>query len=224
MLKIIQGLHHFQKNVFGTERELFENLAHGQSPNTMFITCSDSRVATNLITNTKPGELFVLRNAGNLVPPYSTAGGSEVATIELAVRELNVTDIVICGHSDCGAIKCMLNPESLGKMPAMAQWLKYAEATKWIIEENYSHLTGDALLSAAVEENVLVQMENLQTHPAVAARLVKGELRLHAWVYKIETGEVYAYHPEKERFVLLEEGADSEETEYSRPKNNRGDS
>jgi carbonic anhydrase len=197
MQKLIEGLHHFQESIFAPQREFFERLADGQRPEALFITCSDSRINPNLITQTEPGELFILRNAGNIIPPYGAANGGEGATIEYAVGALNVKDIIVCGHSRCGAMKGLLAPESLEDLPLVAAWLSHAEATRRIIKENYSHLTNDALLTATVE------VENLRTHPIIASRLMRGDLRLHAWVYKIETGEVFAYDPAQGQFVSL---------------------
>jgi len=203
MQKLIQGLHDFQANIFSSQRELFERLAHGQSPDALFITCSDSRINPNLITQTEPGELFILRNAGNIIPPHGAANGGEGATIEYAVAALGVRDIIVCGHSHCGAMNGLLNLDSLGELPAVRQWLSHAEATRRIAKENYQHLHDTALLTATIEENVLVQLENLRTHPAVAAALAGGKLKLHGWVYKIETGQVFAYDPEQEQFLPL---------------------
>jgi carbonic anhydrase len=203
MQHLIEGLHHFQKNIFTSQRELFERLAQGQSPETLFITCSDSRINPNLLTQTEPGELFILRNAGNIVPPYGAANGGEGATIEYAVAALGVKDSIVCGHSHCGAMKGLLQPDSLDGLPQVSQWLGHAEATRRIMQENYAHLQDSALLTATVEENVLVQLENLRTHPSVAARLGRGNLNLHGWVYKIETGEVFSYNPENGQFERL---------------------
>ena len=205
MQKLIRGIHHFQSNLFRSQRELFERLADGQHPDTLFITCSDSRINPNLITQTEPGELFILRNAGNIVPPHGASNGGEGATIEFAVAGLGVQDIIVCGHSHCGAVRGLLHPESLQDMPTVAAWLSHAEATRRIMREKYSDRAGAAQLTTAVEENVLVQLENLRTHPTVAARLALGKLKLHAWVYKIETGEVFAYDPERGQFVSLAE-------------------
>lgn len=208
MQKLVHGLHHFQEHVFNSKKELFERLSRGQSPDALFITCSDSRINPNLITQTEPGELFILRNAGNIVPPHGAANGGEGATIEFAVKALGVKDIIICGHSHCGAIKGLLNPDSLQELPTVAQWLSHAEATRWIIQENYGQLNESERLNAAIQENVLVQLENLRTIPAVAAKLVKGELNLHGWVYKFETGEVFAYDSQVGQFTpLLKEAA-----------------
>ncbi|GIW96340.1 MAG: carbonic anhydrase [Pirellulaceae bacterium] len=202
MQKLIEGLHHFRTEVFSSRRELFERLAQGQKPLACFITCSDSRINPNLITNTEPGELFIVRNAGNLVPPHGTANNGEAAAVEFAVVGLGVKDIIVCGHSHCGAMNGLLHPEKLGEMPSVREWLKHAEATGRIIRENYQHLEGNALLTATAEENVLVQLEHLRTLPAVAARLARGELKLHAWMYKIETGEVFEYDAAQKQYVL----------------------
>ncbi len=205
MQKLLDGIHTFQRDVFQTQRKFFERLVDGQQPQALFITCSDSRINPNLITQTQPGELFILRNAGNLVPPHGSATNGEAATIEFAVAGLGVTDVVICGHSHCGAMKGLLCPEQLNNMPAMDSWLTYAEATRRIITEKYTHLEGEALVTAAVEENVLVQVEHLRTHPSVAAALSRGALKLHAWVYKLQTGEVFTYAPDQGQFILLPE-------------------
>lgn len=209
MQKLMDGLHQFQANIFSSQRELFERLARAQNPDALFITCSDSRINPNLITQTEPGELFILRNAGNIIPPYGAASGGEGATIEYAVAALGVKDIIVCGHSHCGAMKGLLHPEALTELPAVASWLAHAESTRRVVKENYRHLQDDALLTVTVEENVLGQIENLRTHPAVAARLARGDLHLHGWVYKIETGEVFAYHPEQGQFLAINSGTNA---------------
>jgi carbonic anhydrase len=205
MQKLLDGIHQFQQTIFSSQRELFLRLANYQHPDALFITCSDSRINPNLITQTEPGELFILRNAGNIIPPYGAASGGEGATIEFAVAGLNVQDVIICGHSHCGAIKGLLHPDSLKDMPTVSAWLSHAEATRRIMREKYCDRTGEALLTTAVEENVLVQLDNLRTHPTVAAGLAQGKLKLHAWVYKIETGEVFAYDPERGQFIPVAE-------------------
>jgi carbonic anhydrase len=205
MQKLIQGIHHFQKKDFRPLKGLFEQLARGQSPETLFITCSDSRIDPNLLTRSKPGDLFILRNAGNIVPSHSAGNCGEAATIEFAVAALGVKEIIICGHSHCGAMRGLLEPKRVASMPAVATWLSHAETTRRIVKQNYSHLQGNRLLLAAIEENVLVQLENLETQPAVAARLVRGDLHLHGWVYIIESGEVFAYEGGSGQFVPLAE-------------------
>jgi carbonic anhydrase len=203
MQKLVEGIHAFQTRIFGSQRELFARLAEGQHPEVLFITCSDSRIVPSLITQSKPGDLFVLRNAGNIVPPYNGGSGGEEATIEFAVAGLGVQDVVVCGHSLCGAMEALLRPEKLEGLPATGRWLRHAEATGRIIRENYADLEGPQRLTATVEENVLVQLENLRTHPVVAARVASGKLRLHGWVYKLETGQVFAYQPEQGQFLAL---------------------
>jgi carbonic anhydrase len=203
MQKLLKGIHKFQSNIFGARREQFEKLVDGQHPEVMFISCSDSRLDPSLVTQTAPGDMFVLRNAGNIVPPHGAGYGGEEATIEFAVAGLGVRDIVLCGHSHCGAIKGLLQPDALKGLPAMSSWLAHAESTRRIVGEKYSERQGDALLTTAVEENVLVQLENLRTHPAVAAGLRTGKIKLHAWVYKFETGQVFSYEPSSSQFTLL---------------------
>jgi carbonic anhydrase len=201
MQRLIEGIHQFQRDVFRTRQEFFEDLARGQHPEVLFITCSDSRVNPNLITQTEPGELFILRNAGNIIPPYGASQGGEAATIEYAVDVIGVRDIIVCGHSHCGAMKAVLNPESCRELPAVSAWLNHAEATRRIVRDSYQHLDGDATLSVTVQENTLVQLENLATHPSVAAGLRQKRLTLHAWVYKIETGQIFNYLSEQGQFI-----------------------
>jgi carbonic anhydrase len=205
MQRLIQGIHQFQQDGFGQLQTLFEELVHGQNPETLFITCSDSRIDPNLLTRSGPGDLFILRNAGNIVPPHGAVKGGEAATIEFAVAALGVKDIIICGHSHCGAMKGLLEPDNVKELPAVAEWLSHAEATRRIMRENYSNLEGKALLTATIEENVLVQLENLRTLPSVGVRMKRGELRLHGWVYKIETGEVFAFDVQSGQFVPIAE-------------------
>lgn len=204
MQKLVEGLHKFQSEVFAPQENLFSRLSKGQSPEVLFITCSDSRINPNLLTQTQPGELFILRNAGNLVPPYGNGDSAEAATIEFAVAGIGVKHIVLCGHTLCGAMKGLLDLDSLGKMPSVRSWLKHAEATRRVIEDNYAHLSPEARLTATIEENVLAQVENLRTHPSVRSRLSKGDLSVHAWVYKIQSGEVFQFEHERGQFGLIE--------------------
>lgn len=190
---ILKGLHHFRSGVFENQKELYTKLVEGQSPSVLFISCSDSRVMPAMMTQSGPGELFELRNAGNLVPPHGASNGGEAATIEFAVKGLGVRDIVVCGHTHCGAMKGLLDPAAAEGMPIVKSWLGHAETTRRIMVENYPHLDKAHRLNVAVQENVLVQIENLQTHPSVAVKLQRGEIALHAWVYKLESGEVFAY-------------------------------
>ncbi len=203
MDSLLSGIHQFHTQVFEGEQEFYSKLVAGQSPSTLFIGCSDSRVDPTIITQSGLGELFVLRNAGNIVPCHGASNGGEPATIEYAVSALGVKDIVICGHSGCGALQAMLNPEKMAKLPQVRDWLGHAEATRRIMEENYAEHTGEALLNIAIREHVLMQIENLQTHPSVAVKLQRGELTLHAWVYLMESGDILAYSTEDGRFASL---------------------
>jgi carbonic anhydrase len=203
MQKLIEGVRLFHDTVFPEHRAMFEKLAREQRPRALFITCSDSRVHPNLITQTDPGELFILRNPGNIVPPYHAGNDSEAATIEYSVEVLNVEDIIVCGHSNCGAMTALLQRADLKRLPSVANWLHHAEATRHIIEATNGHLTDDDRLSRCIEQNVLVQMDHLRTHPAVAARLAAGSLRLHAWVYDIPSGDVSEFDRARNAFVSL---------------------
>jgi len=204
--KIVKGIHKFQQNDFTIDKEFFAELAKGQSPRALFITCSDSRIDPNRLTQTKPGELFIQRTAGNIVPPYGAVKGGEAATIEYAVSALNIKHIIICGHSHCGAMSGLLNLDKLNALPAVRAYLEHAEATGRIMEENYGQITDpNRRLELAVEENVLVQLENLRTHPTVAAAMGRTEMELHGWVYKFETGEVLAFNPDERDFKPLED-------------------
>jgi carbonic anhydrase len=195
----------FRNHFFRRPRKLFEGLARDQRPEVLFITCSDSRVDPNLITHTEPGSLFILCNAGNLVPPHGAAGGSEAAAIEYATSELQVKDIIVCGHSCCGAMDGLLNPQVVAKMPAITSWLAQAEPVRHRIRARYKGIEEHSLLKETIEQNVLVQMENLRTHPSVADRLSTGDIGIHGWVYRIETGEVEAFDSGAGRFVPLSE-------------------
>lgn len=204
MEKILAGVRRFTTEEFPQSRSFFEQLASKQQkPQALFITCSDSRVHPNLITQTEPGDLFLLRNAGNIVPPYSAASGGEAATIEYSVEVLGIRNIIICGHSQCGAMKALLNPPDLEHLPAVKAWCGHAESTRRIVEQKYRHLVSEDLAVAATEENVLVQMNNLSTHPSVAVRLSSGELHIHGWYYDIGRGRIHHYDQMQRRFVEM---------------------
>jgi len=194
MQKLIDGLRHFQDHMFWESRELFERAVSGQRPSAMLITCSDSRVLPERIMQAEPGDLFVSRNAGNVVPPPDAASG-EAATIEYAVRVLAVTDFVICGHYRCGAVQALLHPGECQGLPKTSEWLSHAAGTREAVERDHPELHGDALWDKAVEHNVLLQVHNLAKHPAVAAALAERKARLHAWVLRFETNELLAYDP-----------------------------
>lgn len=196
MRKLIKGLREFKATYFSSHRDLFEQLTQGQHPRVLFITCSDSRIDPNLITQAGPGELFIIRNAGNIIPPFGAANGGEGATVEYAIHALGVEQIVVCGHSHCGAMKGLLKLNKLQEdMPLVYDWLRHTEATRRLIKENYVDYGDEELLEIAIAENVLTQIENLKTYPVVHSRLYQGKLRIYAWIYHIETGEVLAYDP-----------------------------
>jgi carbonic anhydrase len=203
--KLEDGIHHFQANYFASNRELFEQLAEaGQRPETLFITCCDSRVVPNLITTAAPGELFIVRNIGNIVPSVSRGVlGGVSAAIEYAVELLQVGTVIVCGHTNCGAIDAILNPERVKHLPNVARWLAESYRIPQLLEERYGHLEGEARMIAAVEENVLVQLENLRTFDFVARRLDSGTLKMSGWVFNIGTGDVFDYDPVSGQFLQL---------------------
>lgn len=210
MEKLISGLHKFRSEAFVNNELLFKRLVEGQAPEALFITCSDSRINPNLLTNTDPGELFIIRNAGNIVPTYQVGNG-EAATIEFAVRKLKVQDIIICGHSHCGAISGIVNPHSLEELPALQAWLANSNSVRNILRTNYPDLSPSKVISIATQENVLVQVENLKTHPCVQEAIHKSNLKIHAWVYKFESGDVFNYDPLAQQFFpILEHNAPKE--------------
>lgn len=203
MQKLVKGYDHFCKEIFPHKKALFERLAGEQNPRALFITCSDSRVLPELFTQADPGELFICRNAGNIIPPYGERLGGVSATIEYAVLVLQVKNIVVCGHSDCGAMHAVMHPEKVRKMPVVENWLLHAELARRIVEETYPKLTDTHRLEALIRENVLAQLDHLKTHPSVASRLKRGELQLHGWVFEIQSGRIEAYDAEREEFVPL---------------------
>lgn len=193
MKKLIRGLHKFQTKIFPEKKLFFEDLVAGQRPEVLFITCSDSRINPNLVTSTGPGDLFIIRNAGNIVPDYICAGG-EWATIEFAVYGLNVRHIIVCGHSHCGAIQAVTKQDGIKHIPALYKWIKdNVEPTLKLVEENYKDLDEESFYSVLTQENVLRQIENLKAHSGINSLLLEGKLSLHAWTYKIETGEIFSF-------------------------------
>ncbi|MEU9117670.1 carbonic anhydrase [Streptomyces sp. NPDC048483] len=180
------------------EREAYGRLAAGQSPLALFITCSDSRVVPSLITGAQPGELFELRTAGNAVPVYQEdmPASSEAATIEYAMRVLAVDDIVVCGHSHCGAVGAKARGEDLAGAPAVRDWLAHALSDE---------LPGDPepAVTAAVQHHVCEQLDRLRGYPCVRERLAAGEVTLHGWFYEVHTGSVSAYEPAADAFLPL---------------------
>jgi len=186
---IISGVLHFQKHVFPEHQALFDKLANKQSPDVLFITCSDSRIDPNLVTQSAPGDLFICRNAGNIVPPHSKTTGGTTASIEYAVAVLGVRHIVVCGHTNCGAMNGVIRMDTLGELPHVKEWLGHSRSAVEIVKAQCSEINAGQL-RRVTEENVLQQLQHLKTHPAVAAKLATGELELHGWMYEIESGDV----------------------------------
>ncbi|MDH5358458.1 MAG: carbonic anhydrase [Gammaproteobacteria bacterium] len=204
MEKLISGVAEFQKKEFVEKEKLFESLATGQSPEVLFITCADSRIDPSMITQTLPGDLFICRNAGNIVPPHSNATGGMTASIEFAVAGLGVKHIVICGHTDCGAMKGALNPDAVKSLPHVAKWLSHCAAAQATVKARHPNKDDQQLLEMT-EENVLLQLKHLETHPCVAEKLATGSLELHGWVYGIGDGSVTCYDQKKQAFIPIDE-------------------
>lgn len=201
---IVDGFLHFRHDVYPQQQELFKKLATAQNPRAMFITCADSRVAPELITQSAPGDLFVTRNVGNVVPPYGQMNGGVSTAIEYAVLALGVQHIIVCGHSDCGAMRAVLNPDSLKKMPTVSAWLRHAEVARTVVQDNCNCANEGESMQVLTEENVIAQLHHLRTHPSVASRMASGQLFIHGWVYSIETSEIKAYDAAQDRFVPLD--------------------
>ncbi len=204
MEKLIAGLHHFQEHVFSENEALFRDLAMGQAPLALVVTCSDSRIDPNLVLGGEPGDIFILRNAGNFIPEFGPDNAAEAATIEYALVGLGVRDLVVMGHSQCGAMIAALSPELAVGMPSVQSWLRHAAPALDALERHYTHLGSERnRLSALIQENVLVQLERVRTHPAVAKALAAGRLELHGWVFDIETGKVFRYSAPDDAFLPL---------------------
>jgi carbonic anhydrase len=199
------GVIRFQNEIYPQKKDLFEKLSKGQSPEALFITCSDSRIETAMITQTDPGELFICRNAGNIVPPHTTHTGGMTASIEFAVAALQVPHIVICGHTECGAMKGAMNPEDLDSLPHVKEWLSYSKAAVDVVKEISPNASAQEQMLQLLEQNVILQLNHLRTHPCVATRLAKGDLVLHGWVYDIKTGGVNAYDEATNKFIPVDE-------------------
>jgi carbonic anhydrase len=215
--RLVAGIHRFRSDYFRSRRALFEELStQGQRPETLFITCADSRVVPNLITSTAPGELFTVRNVGNIVPAVNRGViGGVAAAIEYAVCVLGVEAIVVCGHTQCGAIETLFRPELTRGLRFVSRWLDESSSIPRLIDERYGELAPQQRMDAAVQENVLVQLENLRTYDFVAERLDKGTLHIMGWVYRIATGDVFEYEPTTEQFLPI--GGDSDAPLTRRP-------
>ena len=201
MDQIREGVRRFRTVVFPEKRELYESLAEKQKPCALFLTCGDSRIEPSLLTGTEPGQIFVERTPGNIVPTYSDSVSVGVsASIEYAVAVLGVADVIVCGHSACGAMKGLLHPDVLEKLPATARWLKYAQPAVQLLEEDCRGVDDSDYLKRLAQLNVLEQMAHLHTHPTVEKRFKQGNLGIHGWYYEIHTGTVEAFNPATREF------------------------
>jgi carbonic anhydrase len=208
MRKLVQGIVRFRREMRPEYRAQFSHLALDQKPDTLFIACSDSRVVPNTFASTDPGDLFVLRNPGNIVPPEDSsaapAAAGAAAAVEFAVRRLGVTDAVVCGHSDCGAMKAMAT-RGIGEAGPLAAWLRAAGDSLSELDRRPELAPERPLHDRLAQAHALVQLEHLKTHAAVREALAEGRLRLHAWWFDLAGADVHAWEPELGRFTLIDE-------------------
>jgi carbonic anhydrase len=204
MNELIGRVFGFQARVFSQNSDLYAKLARdGQSPKALMISCADSRIVPEFIVQAAPGDLFVCRNAGNIIPPFSQANGGVSSTVEYAVVALGVRDIIVCGHSDCGAMKALVNPASLDAMPNVAAWLRHSCAAQKVVEDGYPCTEPADRVRLVALENVVTQLTHLRTHPSVASGIARGEISLHGWFVDIEAGEVLGLDGETGRFLSM---------------------
>jgi carbonic anhydrase len=207
--ELIGRVFSFEKTTFPASSELFHKLAHeGQEPKALMISCADSRIVPEQIMQANPGDLFVCRNAGNIVPPYATQNGGVTSTVEYAVMALGIRDIIVCGHSDCGAMKAVANPAGLEAMPNVAAWLKHSVAAENVVSGGYPDLDPAERVRAISLENVIAQLNHLRTHPSVATAMARGEMALHGWFVDIHAGQVLGLDGESGEFIPLREDRD----------------
>lgn len=199
--RLIAGVRRFCREAYPQRQEAYQAaVREGQHPHALFITCADSRIVPEMLTQSGPGEIFVSRNIGNLVPAYGEMPGGVSAVIEYAVTALEVSQVVVCGHSDCGAMKGLIHPEQVGAMPTVKSWLRNAEAALSTVRAR--NIAGDgSALEELIEENVLQQMTHLRTHPSIAGRLATADLAVSGWVYDIARGIVRIYDEQERRFI-----------------------
>lgn len=205
MQKLLDGYGHFRREVFPRRKDEFRRLAESQAPDFLFITCSDSRVVPSLIFGMDPGDMFLCRNAGNVVPPAGERAGGVSATIEYAVKVLKVKHIIVCGHSDCGAVRASMEPDKLKALPIVEPWLRFVEKAQWMAGE-FTPASGedsDKEVRRRVCANVIGQVANLRTQSSVSEGLAARTLEVHGWYYDIFSGTVEKYLPGERRFVPL---------------------
>lgn len=205
MEKLIDGIVQFRHKDFEAHKELFQTLGSAQKPHTLFIACSDSRVDPNWITKTKPGELFIIRNIANLVPPFRLTEEflATTAAIEYAVLVLGVENIIVCGHSNCGGCAACLNePELLEELPHTRKWLELSKPVKERVLRDFSDKEPEAREWMMEQANAVEQLKHLMSFPYIHEKVAKGQLNISAWYYIIETGEVYIYKPDQDAYEL----------------------
>lgn len=209
MHDIINGAVKFMEEDFLSHKELFESLGDKQAPHTLFIGCADSRVVPNLITNTLPGELFVVRNIGNIVPHYRVSEEflSTTSAIEYAINILEIKNIIVCGHSNCGGCMALYNDELLQKVPTVKRWLMLINDIKEEVLK-YSSIIGAKRSWITERLNIINSTENLRTFPFVDEKINRGELKIYGWHYIIETGELYYYDEVVKNFKLIQKSID----------------
>jgi carbonic anhydrase len=204
--RLLAGLRSFRTEVYPQrEADYKKVVSEGQKPHALFITCADSRIDPELLTRSGPGEIFVARNIGNMVPGYGEMLGGVSAIVEYAVTALNVSQVVVCGHTDCGAIKGLLHPDQLDSMPTVKLWLRNGEAALSVVRAKNPGATNEEALSPLIEENVVLQMRHLSTHPAVAGRLAQGTLAVRGWVYDIAQGMVRILEEKTGKFIPFDQ-------------------
>ena len=204
MNELIGRVFSFEKTVFPNQSDLYGKLAtQGQNPKALMISCADSRVVPEHIMQADPGDLFVCRNAGNIVPPFAQKIGGVSATVEYAVMALGVRDIIVCGHSDCGAMKAVAHPEMVAQMPNVAVWLNHSDAAQKVVADAYPGLEDGERVRAISLENVVAQLAHLRTHPSVASGIARGEIALHGWFVDIHAGQILALDGETDRFIVV---------------------
>lgn len=208
--KLVDGVHKFQLEHFEENKLLFERLSHGQKPQVLMITCADSRIDPNLITASQPGDLFIMRNVANLVPKFHPNAETETgAVIEYAVSVLGVAEIIVMGHSDCGGMKAVLHPEKLTSLPAVSSWLNHATAGTLATAAteastaNCSCCDESQQLLETTNNNIVLQLANLATHPSVAAAMAQGKLHIHGWNYQIENGSISYFDQDRKHWCQL---------------------
>lgn len=207
MKKLIQGIVEFRKNLTQEYRDLFKQLALGQKPDALFIACSDSRVVPNLFASTNPGDLFVIRNVGNLIPPIKSSieEVSVQAAIEFAVFNLKISNIIVCGHSECGAIEAISDGKEIANCPHLNTWLKFGEESALKVRSGHTYDKNLSEKNQISQVNVIQQIEHLASYPFVEDLMKQDKLRLHGWWFDIASADVYSFEPSLSRFVLIDE-------------------